>query len=146
MAEFTPQDLSVALVSLARLGHDPSPGFLTAALAAAHQLLPRCNAQVGRRVWLGIRWIDLSGSNHSSIMTRLPTIIPTTPRQQDLSLLITGLDRWEAQPSKAFLRDFMDRVLQCLDDFTPQVRTRRWNGLMDEWMGGWMGLSGVAVA
>lgn len=41
--------------------------------------------------------------------------------QQDLSLLITGLARWELQPSKAFLQDYMDRTLQCLPDFQPQV-------------------------
>jgi hypothetical protein len=35
---------------------------------------------------------------------------------------VTGLARWEVQPSKAFLKDFMDRTLQCLDDFRPQVR------------------------
>ncbi len=54
MGEFSPQDLSVSLVSLARLGHDPTPAFLTAAAAAAHHLLPRCNAQVGL-VWFVVR-------------------------------------------------------------------------------------------
>lgn len=46
MGDFRPQDLTVALVSMARLGHDPTPAFLPAVIAAAHQLLPLCNAQV----------------------------------------------------------------------------------------------------
>lgn len=46
ISDFRPQDLTVALVSMARLGHDPTPAFLAAAVAAAHQLLPLCNAQV----------------------------------------------------------------------------------------------------
>lgn len=70
MADFTPQDLSVALVSLARLGHDPSPAFLTAALAAAHQLLPRCNAQVGSQISLGIHLLVHPGvTDHPSSST-----------------------------------------------------------------------------
>lgn len=55
MPDFSPQDLSVSLVSMARLGHDPSPAFLHAALAAAHQMLPRCNAQVRTYVHTYVR-------------------------------------------------------------------------------------------